>query len=350
MQATGETNAVVTKERLTFLVNQEIMEDSMRVEDYKRMARQLKDSVRRRSGYIGALKAHPSGVDSCNRSVMQATGETNAVVTKERLTFLVNQEIMEDSMRVEDYKRMARQLKDSVRRRSGYIGALKAHPSGVDSCNRILGFLDLEAYVTCVFLCSFAIFNMTSSLPLIHKLAYAAGSDVMKDQLVVLFEREAAESVGKIAEFRRLCIELRTNIKLRNSYISELMLYRSCDDILGSITMLRTMQLNDTENDAHLLSIAQETQRKKIAEERSFLNMLRDQCEDVKRNLSKLHAMICELEPIDHRLDVVDPMASLRDAVREEDDKLMYLLQMVDLVGNEIRKKEGHADMMDLCD
>nr|GEY51962.1 hypothetical protein [Tanacetum cinerariifolium] len=191
---------------------------------------------------------------------------------------------------------------------------------------------------------------MTSSLPLIHKLAYAAGSDVMKDQLVVLFEREAAESVGKIAEFRRLCIELRTNIKLRNSYISELMLYRSCDDILGSIMMLRTMQLNDTENDAHLLSIAQETQRKKIAEERSFLNMLRDQCEDVKRNLSKLHAMICELEPIDHRLDVVDPMASLRDAVREEDDKLMYLLQMVDLVGNEIRKKEGHADMMDLCD
>nr|GEW69582.1 hypothetical protein [Tanacetum cinerariifolium] len=103
-------------------------------------------------------------------SVMQATSETDAVVTKERLSFLVNQEIMEDALRVEDYKkdgatyvyglccssnvglfrtcvvvrdgngsgsRMARQLKDSVRRRSGYIGAFKALPSGVDSSDRL---------------------------------------------------------------------------------------------------------------------------------------------------------------------------------------------------------------------
>ncbi|GKD53735.1 hypothetical protein Tco_1287122 [Tanacetum coccineum] len=63
---------------------------------------------------------------------------------------------------------------------------------------------------------------------------------------------EIAESVGKIKEFRRLCIELRANIRLRNDYISELRLYRSCDDILGSIAMLRTMQLDDTENAARL--------------------------------------------------------------------------------------------------
>ncbi|GJX79561.1 hypothetical protein Tco_0327710 [Tanacetum coccineum] len=59
---------------------------------------------------------------------------------------------------------------------------------------------------------------MASSLPLIQELARAPGSDVMKDQLVVLFEREVAESVGKIEEFGRLCIELRANIRLRNDY------------------------------------------------------------------------------------------------------------------------------------
>nr|GEW51704.1 ARID DNA-binding domain-containing protein [Tanacetum cinerariifolium] len=75
-------------------------------------------------------------------------------------------------------------------------------------------------------------------------------------------EREIAESVGKIEEFRRLCIELRANIRLRNDYISELRLYRSCDDILGTNEMLRRMQLDDTENVARLLSMATETQRK----------------------------------------------------------------------------------------
>ncbi|GJS03550.1 hypothetical protein Tco_0320058, partial [Tanacetum coccineum] len=45
-----------------------------------------------------------------------------------------------------------------------------------------------------------------------------------------------------------------------------------------------------------------------IAEERSSLNLIRDQCEDVRGRLSKLHVMIRELEPIDHRLDVLDTM------------------------------------------
>ncbi|GJU17952.1 hypothetical protein Tco_1145918 [Tanacetum coccineum] len=67
-----------------------------------------------------------------------------------------------------------------------------------------------------------------------------------------------------------------------------------------------------------------------IAEERSFLNLLRDQCEDVRRRLSKLHAMIHGIELMDHRLDVVDTMACLRDAVRREDDKLVPLIQLVD--------------------
>ncbi|GJV06447.1 hypothetical protein Tco_1344103 [Tanacetum coccineum] len=58
---------------------------------------------------------------------------------------------------------------------------------------------------------------------------------------------------------------------------------------------------------------------------------LSGQCEDVRRRLSNLHAMIRELEPIDHRLDIVDTMVSLRDAVRREDDKLVPLLEPVDM-------------------
>ncbi|GJU14361.1 hypothetical protein Tco_1142327, partial [Tanacetum coccineum] len=65
--------------------------------------------------------------------------------------------------------------------------------------------------------------------------------------------------------------------------------------------------------------------------------------EDVRRRLSKLHAMIHEIELMDHRLYVVDTMACLRDAVRREDDKLVPLLQLVDQVGLGIREKEAHT-------
>ncbi|GJW84713.1 hypothetical protein Tco_0157858 [Tanacetum coccineum] len=114
---------------------------------------------------------------------------------------------------------------------------------------------------------------MASFLPLIEELTRAAGSDVTKEQLGVLIKREVDKSVGKIEEFRRLCIELRANIRLRNDYISELMLYRSCDDTLGSIAMLRTMQLYDTENVARLLSLARETQRK-VDEKNAFIRRI----------------------------------------------------------------------------
>ncbi|GJW77635.1 hypothetical protein Tco_0139317, partial [Tanacetum coccineum] len=62
--ANCEPGVVVTKGRLALLGNQRIMEDALRVEDYKRMASQLKESARRRNEYIGALKARASGEDS----------------------------------------------------------------------------------------------------------------------------------------------------------------------------------------------------------------------------------------------------------------------------------------------
>ncbi|GJW72613.1 hypothetical protein Tco_0129530 [Tanacetum coccineum] len=97
----------------------------------------------------------------------------------------------------------------------------------------------------------------------------------MKDQLVVFFEREVANSVEKIEEYRRLCIELRPNIRLRNDYISEFKLYRSCDDLLGNIAMLRRMQSDDTENVARLLSLARDT-RQKVDELTTFIRRIRE--------------------------------------------------------------------------
>ncbi|GKC74605.1 hypothetical protein Tco_1120488, partial [Tanacetum coccineum] len=70
-------------------------------------------------------------------SVEQVTRESGVVVTKGCLVFLVNQEIIEDALRVEDYKRMSCQLKESARRRNEYISALKACPSGGNSVENL---------------------------------------------------------------------------------------------------------------------------------------------------------------------------------------------------------------------
>ncbi|GJU64857.1 hypothetical protein Tco_1246692 [Tanacetum coccineum] len=129
---------------------------------------------------------------------------------------------------------------------------LKARHSGADSNENLkfmewICFEDMENGTRLLVMMKRTEMKISEKIPFVtfSQLARAAGSDVTKDQLVVLFEREIAESVGKIKEFRRLCIGLRANIRLRNDYISELRLYRSCDDIIGCIALLRTMQLDD---------------------------------------------------------------------------------------------------------
>nr|GEY27478.1 retrotransposon protein [Tanacetum cinerariifolium] len=71
---------------------------------------------------------------------------------------------------------------------------------------------------------------------------HVVGSDVTKDQLVVLFQMEVAESVGKIEVYR-------------------------------SSAMLRTMQLDDAENVTRLLSLAREIQRK-VDEKNAFIRRI----------------------------------------------------------------------------
>ncbi|GKE92503.1 hypothetical protein Tco_1573598, partial [Tanacetum coccineum] len=94
---------------------------------------------------------------------------------------------------------------------------------------------------------------MAAPLSLLEELARAAESNVTKDQLIVLFEREVAEDVEKIMDFRRLSTELRVTIRRRDGYVAELRASRSCDDTLGTIEMLSGMLLDDMEKASRLL-------------------------------------------------------------------------------------------------
>ncbi|GJT20185.1 hypothetical protein Tco_0878891 [Tanacetum coccineum] len=142
---------------------------------------------------------------------------------------------------------------------------------------------------------------MAAPLSLLEELARAAESNVTKDQLIVLFEREVAEDVEKIMDFRRLSTELRIQtsqpliqikmgirfrlfyqifrfrcanqiqiysllinkqhltIRRRDGYVAELRASRSCDDTLGTIEMLSGMLLDDMEKASRLLLMARET-------------------------------------------------------------------------------------------
>ncbi|GJV62595.1 hypothetical protein Tco_1473423 [Tanacetum coccineum] len=120
---------------------------------------------------------------------------------------------------------------------------------------------------------------MTAPLPLLEELVHVADSDVTKDQLIVLFEREVTEDAEKIMEFLRFSSELRVAVRRRDGYIAELRVYRSCDDTLGTIEMLSRMQLDDMEKDARLLLMARET-RIKVDEKTSFIMRMRNRVVD----------------------------------------------------------------------
>ncbi|GJU81859.1 hypothetical protein Tco_1284224 [Tanacetum coccineum] len=117
--------------------------------------------------------------------------------------------------------------------------------------------------------------KIAAPLSLLEELARAADSDVTKDQLIVLFEREVIEDAKKIMDFRRLSSELRAAVRRRDRYIIELVLYRSYDDTLGTIKMLSRMQLDDMEKAARLLLMARETQIK-VDKKTGFIMRMRN--------------------------------------------------------------------------
>nr|GEX50206.1 hypothetical protein [Tanacetum cinerariifolium] len=116
---------------------------------------------------------------------------------------------------------------------------------------------------------------MAARLPLLEELARATESDVTKDHLIMLFEREVAEDAGKVRDFLRLSSELREAIRRSDGYVAELRASRSCDDALGTIEMLSHMQLDDMEKVARFLLLARETLIK-VDEKTGFIMRMRD--------------------------------------------------------------------------
>ncbi|GJV72279.1 hypothetical protein Tco_1492274, partial [Tanacetum coccineum] len=79
-------------------------------------------------------------------------------------------------------------------------------------------------------------------MPLLRELAGAADSTDIRDQLSVLFKREANEDFEKMHDYLRLSDELRENVRMRDAYIKEfqrLQMYDSSDEVIESIEILK---------------------------------------------------------------------------------------------------------------
>nr|GEV32726.1 hypothetical protein [Tanacetum cinerariifolium] len=111
-------------------------------------------------------------------------------------------------------------------------------------------------------------------LPLLQELARAADSHDIRDQLSVLFQREAAKDFKKMQDYCRLSGELSETIRMRDAYISELRTKCSSNEIVESIEILRGMQLDDTQAASILMLIVREMQGK-VHEKNRFVTRLR---------------------------------------------------------------------------
>ncbi|GKC17411.1 hypothetical protein Tco_1014193 [Tanacetum coccineum] len=111
--------------------------------------------------------------------------------------------------------------------------------------------------------------------PLLQKLARAADSDDIRDQLSLLFTREVAEDTEKMEDYRRLSGELRNGVRMRDRYIRELRTSHMSDEVVESIQILKRVQLDDMEKAYRLLLMARETQNK-VFEENTIIARLRD--------------------------------------------------------------------------
>ncbi|GJS50609.1 hypothetical protein Tco_0623971 [Tanacetum coccineum] len=84
-------------------------------------------------------------------------------------------------------------------------------------------------------------------------------------------------------------------------------------------------------------------------EEKAFSNLLRDQADDVRRQLTMMNIMKRETEAMEDRVGVFDSLDCLRYTIRRENDKLVSFTQLLEEVKEGIREKETHVDIMDLA-
>nr|GEV84766.1 hypothetical protein [Tanacetum cinerariifolium] len=105
----------------------------------------------------------------------------------------------------------------------------------------------------------------------------AANSTDIKDQLSVLFRREANEESQKLHDYRRLSDELGENVRMKDAYIEEFQrfqMYDSSDEVIESIEILEGMQVDDMEKASRLILMAREIQNG-MYEKYNFIMKLR---------------------------------------------------------------------------
>ncbi|GJS42898.1 hypothetical protein Tco_0567941 [Tanacetum coccineum] len=84
-----------------------------------------------------------------------------------------------------------------------------------------------------------------------------------------------------------------------------------------------------------------------ISEGRRFVNLMRDQAQNLRTCIAQLNAMISKMEAIDDQEEVYDSLMCLRDDKRAENDKLMALNELIAEAEEDISKKETHIEILD---
>ncbi|GKD15823.1 hypothetical protein Tco_1204981 [Tanacetum coccineum] len=80
-----------------------------------------------------------------------------------------------------------------------------------------------------------------------------------------------------------------------------------------------------------------------IVEEERSTNFLHDQCDDLRRRITKLRMLISEMEALGARWVAVDCLECLRETQAREIDKLATLTEVLVETQASIHEKEGHV-------
>nr|GEU41802.1 hypothetical protein [Tanacetum cinerariifolium] len=235
-------------EALRFLVNQEIMEDALRVEDYRRMSCQLKESIRRKCGYIGALKA----------------GLRN-VVSNERLRFLERMHL-KDMEKCTHFLLMKKETEMKIGEKIAFVELLGDNVVvlGAYECVSI-AFVVVEWLGSCTYggdmICLLSSSMLkTSVTPLEDGVVQVIMVD--KDRSLVLLNQEINEDVARVREYRDMACGLNIAIRRRKEYVKELKALGDSEDAFETMMFMKRMEFDDKEKCTRSLSTMKETEVK----------------------------------------------------------------------------------------
>ncbi|GJT60331.1 hypothetical protein Tco_1003864 [Tanacetum coccineum] len=98
--------------------------------------------------------------------------------------------------------------------------------------------------------------------PLLQKLARAADSHDIKDQLSVLFEREVIKDRQNMQSYYMISNKLREAVRMREGYFNELQTSNNSNKVANSIEIMRRMQVDDIQMASRLMLTAKEMKTK----------------------------------------------------------------------------------------